>query len=1243
MEGEEYMKTLRIHNHTNYSNMRLKDSNLFLEDLLEHSNECKIDLVAITDHECLSSHIKAMNLRKNYKDMKIALGNEIYLVNRKIHDDLRAKNEKIKYYHFILVAKNKKGYELLRRLSSEAWEGVYSYRRMERVPTFMDTLQKYLSMEEYKGTLIGSTACLGGMLADKILKDEDYLPFLRWCKKLFGDDFYLEMQPSNSEEQKKVNETILEINKKYNIPYTISTDTHYKSKDDKVEFFSFINSQDGDREVEDFYDTTYIMSDKELEEFFPREIIDKANEYGEEIYNKIEDFDMFHSPILPPVFIREGFDNNWVSMFTGRMDLPYIQKFLCSPYEVDRYYLKLIEEGYTIRGGEHDKTLEISRIEEELEQVWGLSENLGERISKYHVAIKQFIDLIWEVSLVGPGRGSACCFYLNYLIDIVQVNPLDYNLPWWRYMQKDKVELSDYDGDSESSKRDLIVELLQEKYGKDNVLSFCTFSTEGAKSIIDSTCRGLGIDKDIANNLKGMVTVIRGKAYTIEQMFYGDEIEKIPPNKKFIEEVAKYPDLKESLLKNAKLIKGRSQHASGLIITEEPYWKHSALMKTKKGIRVTQYEASDSEQCSAVKIDALTVSFLDRMRTCFDILVEEGIIKWEGSLRETWNKHFHPKVLNTTSKKIYQPLYELSMSNAFQFTSAIGMNALTKLKATTFSDIYNGNSLMRLQEVDGRNPLDRYVLFKENPHLWEKEMVDYGLNEEERLLMHELFDEDNGVMSSQEKLMLSSIKICGYTVAEANSLRKSISKKSEEKQKKERAKLFQRGKGLGRSEKLMDYYWNYQIAFSLGYAFSVPHTICYSYILMQGLNMFVKYGRVYWDLANLIVDAGLVGEKEKNTNYDKLVSAIGKLNNVLPCDINKSSLDFKAEGDYIRYGFRPVAGLDKDALSTILENAPYKSFDDFLDRVYYTKKLKEKKIITLIKTGSFDCFNSDRRALMVYFIEKALPVRKTLSMVQFPTLRPYIEGFEKEKEIYDFRNKIIGKNKIKITKEIEEEFLINYSANVAYEVTDKGLIIDVKSFDKYYNGEVIKLKEHLKTKEMCELFARLQRRDMWRENCLGNTSSWEMEVYYSYFGIHELDLMPIDEYFNLENFFDMNEQPEVERYYKKTIDGEQKEFPIYKITRIGGTVIAKDRDRHYVTLLTKEGVVNVKLNKGQYAYYTAKYEGDGSWFERGNILIITGYRKGLNFNAKAPKGGNSITKVVQYNSEKIKLQTTRGE
>ena len=1234
------MKTVRIHNHSDNSNMRLRDSNLFLEDLISESCNKKIDMVAITEHEFVGNHVKAMKLRKKYPNIKIALGNEIYLVNRKLHDTQKENNEKIKYFHFVLLAKNKKGHELLRRLSSEAWEGVYYYRRMERVPTFADRLQYYLSLDEYKGTIIGSTACVGGALGTTILQGRDARPFVKWCKTLFGDDIYLELQPSHNEEQKIVNNKILEISEELNIPYTITTDSHYKNKESKDDFFSFILSQDGDRELEDFYDATYVMSDDELLEFFPKEVVGKANIYGEEIYNKIEDFDLFATPELPPVFIPKDFDSEWTSIFKDRKDLKYIQKFLESPYEVDRYYLKLIEEGYEVRGGEHNKEEEFQRIEIELEQVWDLSIALGCRISEYHVAIKQIVDEVWKVSLVGPGRGSACCFYLNYLIDIVQVNALDYDLPFWRYMDKTKIELSDYDFDTESAKRDDIIRIMQEKYGKDNVLSFCTFSTEGAKSIIDTTCRGLGIDKDVGNNLKGLIPVIRGKAHTIEQMFFGDDEEDIKPSKPFIDEVAKYPHLREGLLKNAKLIKGRSQHASGVVITKKPYWEHNALMKTKKGIRVTQFDAHDSEECSAVKVDFLTVNFLDRMRTCFDILLEEGKIEWKGDLRTTWNSVFHPKVLDIKSPSIYEPLYKLTMSNAFQFTSAIGMNALTKLKASEFRDVYNGNSLMRLQEVEGRNPLNRYVEFKNEPQLWENEMVEYGLTEEERRVMHELFDEDNGVMSSQEKLMLSSMVLCGYTVAEANSLRKSISKKDEEKQKKEKDKLFKTAKSNGRSEKLMQYYWDYQVSFSLGYAFSIPHTICYSYVLMQGLNMFVKYGKVYWQLANLTIDAGLVGEKEKNTNYDKLVAAIGKLDNVLPCDINKSEMDFKVEGDKIRYGFRPVAGLDKDTYSIIEECKPYSSFDDFLEKMYNTGKLKEKKIIVLIKTGCFDCFNKDRHQLMINFVEKVIPVKKSLSIVQLPTLREYVQGFEYELKLYDFKNKIMGKTKVPMTKEIQNEFIVDYSKNVKYTINDKGLVIDEKDFKKFFDQKMTPLKEYLKSEEMCKLFARLKRRELWKEQCLGNTSSWEMEVYYGYFGKHELEIAPINDYFVLENFSEMGEVPPVEKYNRrKRPDGTYTQVPVYKKTRIAGTVIAKDNIRHYVTLLTTDGVVNVKFSKDGYARYTAKYTNDKSWFERGTILVVVGYRLGLDF--KATYGENSVVKILQYNEENIKLLTKR--
>lgn len=405
--------------------------------------------------------------------------------------------------------------------------------------------------------------------------------------------------------------------------------------------------------------------------------------------------------------------------------------------------------------------------------------------------------------------------------------------------------------------------------------------------------------------------------------------------------------------------------------------------------------------------------------------------------------------------------------------------------------------------------------------------------------------------------------------------------------------------------------------------------------------MFVKYGKVYWDLANLTIDAGLVGEKEKNTNYNKLVSAIGKLDNVLPCDINKSNMDFKVEGDCIRYGFRPVAGLDKDTYSIIEEGKPYVSFEDFINKVYNSGKLKEKKIIVLIKTGCFDCFEPNRRKLMIKFISIAVPQKDKLTLTQLPMVRDYIKGFDRELALYDFKNKIMGRNKVPMNEEIEKEFIINYSKQIKYNITDKGLVIDEKDFKRYYDRQMILLKEYLKTEEICNVFTRLKRREMWIEECLGNTSSWEMEVYYSYFGKHELEIAPIDRYYKIDNFFKMPEKPEVEKYRtRKDSEGNKIQIPVYKNSIIGGTVIAKDNIRHYVTLLTVYGVVNVKYSKGNYAKYAAKYENDGSWFERGMILIVRGHREGLNFKANY---SNSTTRILSYNSNGIKILGDKKE
>jgi len=466
-----------VHNHSMFSNIRLVDSLNRPEELISYANEIGLKGICLSDHECLSGHVKFIQAYKEAKkegklrdDFKIGLGNEIYLVKEDSLEELKEnytnKNEDTKFYHFLLLARNKKGYEQLKILSSMAWENMFSTGLMERVPTFKKNLKDVIK----KGDVIASTACLGGFVAQTILKcleakeqkDENKLNyykkeldnFVNFCIEVFGKDcFFFEIQPSDNKQQKIVNKKLVELSKVYDIDYIVATDGHYLKKEDRYAHKVYLQSQDGEREVDDFYDATYIMSEDEvrnyLRDHLSEQEIDKAFENTLKIYDMIEFFDLKQHTVIPHAKI-ENFQVNHI--FKPAYDkFEYIEKYANSKYQIDQYLLYLIEEGFKNKMKNPDLTKEyfykvMDRINTELRELWLISEKLGDRMSSYYVLTKQIVDIIWDKgdSLVGVSRGSAAGFLINYLIDIIQVNPLDYNLPHFRHLTAERPELPDY-------------------------------------------------------------------------------------------------------------------------------------------------------------------------------------------------------------------------------------------------------------------------------------------------------------------------------------------------------------------------------------------------------------------------------------------------------------------------------------------------------------------------------------------------------------------------------------------------------------------------------------------------------------------------------------------------------------------------------------------------------------------------------------------------------------------------------
>jgi DNA polymerase-3 subunit alpha len=416
-----------IHNHTEYSNLRIRDSINRIDDMLNYAEELGHKVIGFTDHETTSSWIKIEKAAEKHPDLKVLRGNEIYLVRNGLNNDNFNKDND-KYYHFVLIAKDLVGAKQIFEISTRAWYRSYMARGMRRVPTYYQDLWDIIGSNP--GHVIGSTACLGGALPTQILRGTSDETLGRWisqmCEIFGSQDFYLEMQPSFNKEQIQVNKKLLEFANQFNLNYIITTDSHYLKKDDRPIHKAYLNAQNGDREVDDFYATTYMMGTEELESYFnyfSPEILQKAYASIEEIAKKCENFSLL-KPLKIPELKWKPLNNNPNHYYALKAKIPALEKFLNSPYKSDQYLVDAIIEGIESHPDlQNDEAY--NEINSNLEMTWKSSEVNKTQWSAYYLNLQQIIDLCWEAgSIVGPGRGSGVGFILLYVLGITQINPL---------------------------------------------------------------------------------------------------------------------------------------------------------------------------------------------------------------------------------------------------------------------------------------------------------------------------------------------------------------------------------------------------------------------------------------------------------------------------------------------------------------------------------------------------------------------------------------------------------------------------------------------------------------------------------------------------------------------------------------------------------------------------------------------------------------------------------------------------
>ena len=1255
-----------LHNHTDFSNLRLRDCICKTEDLINYAIELGHQGIAITDHESVCNAIRAQKhykkIKKEHPNFKLILGNEIYLCINGLTKETYVSGQD-RFWHFVLLAKDAEGHKQIREISSRAWMRSWKQGKMKRVPTYYDDIIDVI--DSNKGHVIGSTACLGGYVPFLILNNriEEAEKWLLQMKRLFGDgNFFLELQPpaDPNNEQAVVNTALWELSQKLDIPYIITTDTHYLKKEDAPVHKAYLNSQDGDREVDSFYATTYLMSTEELESYFEnkREIVEPAYKNIQNIFDMCEDYDLT-KPLRIPELAWKNFShktdlNSWYDV------IPELQRFVESDYHGDLRLAQAIVERL-----EWDITLQnqatYNAINECLDMTWESSKVNNTHWSSYYLNLQSIIDTCWEAgSLVGPGRGSGVGFILLYMLGITQINPLRETTPTfaWRFLNPSRVSVLDVDFDIEGGRRGAVLERLREVYGQDRVANVITFGTEKSKAAILTAARGLGIDVDEAQYISSLIPADRGMLRSLKQCYYGDEGEGFTPVRSFVQAMDLNPELWRVAQRIEGLVCRMGIHAGGVIFVDKPFVESTSLMTAPDGTVVTAYELHDCEEVSLIKYDVLSVEALDKIHNCLDLLIKYGYIEDKGNIKDTYEACIGIYNIERNNPDMWKMVHDHKILSLFQMEKQSGIQGIALSKPLSVDDLATLNSVIRLMapEKNAEQPLNKFARFRKDIGQWYAEMEQYGLTKEEQKILEPILLPSSGICESQEGFMqLVQIPECGgFDLTWADRLRKSIAKKKPEEYNQLTKEYFESTKEKGLSENLCNYVWNVLVATSRGYGFNKSHTLAYSLIALQEMNLAFRFPTIYWDTACLIADSG--GE-DGSTDYTKMAQSVNRIRDegvaVSLVDINHSALGFEPDEKHnrIMFGLKALINISDDFVNNIIKHRPYISLVDF----YYRVSPKRQEMISLIKAGAFNEFCSQEEAMVQYLWlscdkKQRLTLQNMSGLIKH-NLLPDGDDYTLSRSIYEFNRylKDICKQGEGYQLDVRAiEFINHLGLEYLY---DENFFMLAKAWDKVYQSYMDVFRDWIK-QEKDEILDTLNTSIFmqdWEKYAKGNVSSWEMESMCFYYHNHELIDIDMKRY-GLSNFYSLPEEPVVEKVYHKG----SSTIPIYKLTMICGTCIAKNKDKGTVYLLTTDGVVPVKFRKEYFSLFdkqTFQRNTDGtrkvlerSWFNRGEKILVQGIRRGNEFIAKKYSKSNShqLYKIDGYDKDgSLELRSER--
>jgi DNA polymerase-3 subunit alpha len=946
------MRFSHLHVHTQYS---LLDGAASIESLYKKAAKENMPALAITDHGNMFgafefvkqawNNTRVTGVDENGKEkkepvIKPIVGCEFYVVTDR-HKKNFSKEQKDERYHQVLLAKNKKGYQNLIKLTSLGFiEGYYSkYPRIDKE-----------LIERYHEGIIATTCCIGAYVPQTILhgSEAEAEKEFEWWYNLFGDDYFIELQRHNILEQEKINSTLLKFAKKYNVPAIATNDSHYTEKEDYNAHDILLCINTGEKQSTPGYDD-FVNDDIHLknrrfkfpnDQFYfksPEEMlhtfddIPSALDNTNIIVDRVETLDLKKDILLPAFPVPAEFQtsedkdiNQW------------------------NYLHHLAYAGAKERYGEIGEELR-ERLDFELFTI----KTMG--FAGYFLIVSDFIKAGRQLGVfVGPGRGSAAGSVAAYCIGITNIDPIKYNLLFERFLNPDRKSMPDIDTDFDDEGRQKVIDYVVEKYGRNQVAQIITYGTMAAKMSIKDVARVMDLPLPESNALTKMVperlgtslkhilhaplTIKEGEK-SLEEKGYGpDELEGI----RKLRDIYNSGDMRGLVLKEAERLEGGVRntgiHAAGIIIAPKDLTELIPVATSKESeLWVTQIEGSTIEEAGVLKMDFLGLKTLSILKTALELIKQNHGIDVDLD------------ALPLDDAKTFE-LYQKGEANGtFQFESAGMQKYLRELKPDKFGDLIAMNALYRPGPMAY---IPKYIARKHG-----REQVSYDLPE-----VQEHLEETYGITVYQEQVMLLSQKLAGFTKGQADVLRKAMGKKDRKTLDKMKDSFIEGATAKGFASETLEKIWHDWEAFAQ-YAFNKAHSTCYALVAYQTAYLKTHYPGEY--MSAVLNHAGSI---EKVTFYMEECKRMGI--KVLGPDINESLNGFavNAKGE-IRFGLGGLKGVGDAAIESIIaerkSNGIYKDVFDFIKRVNQ-RTVNKKSIESLASSGAFDCFPEFHRAQYFY-------------------------------------------------------------------------------------------------------------------------------------------------------------------------------------------------------------------------------------------------------------------------------------